>query len=115
MNLMTVNTRAAGDTPVVELSGELDISTSPDLEKELLRIDRQGPPTVVIDLRALIFMDSTGLRTLMAADARTRERGGRLVVVPGPPSVQRVFQIAGLEERLEFMEDPDAIPERDRE
>jgi anti-anti-sigma factor len=112
MKLMRVTTRMVGDTPVVELSGELDISTSQDLEQELVRVGRRGAPTTVVDLRSLTFIDSTGLRTILGADIRSRERGARLLVVPGPPPVQRVFEIALLDRRLEFVDDPDALPER---
>jgi anti-anti-sigma factor len=112
VRIMNVLTRTVSDTPVVELAGELDISTSQEVEQELLRIDRERPPTVVVDLRALTFIDSTGLRTILAADTRCRQRGGRLLVVPGPPAVHRVFRISLLDQRLEFIDDPDAIPER---
>src|ERR671915_135991 len=58
----------------------------------------------------LEFIDSTGLRIVIAADARARKEGRRLVVVAGPPSVHRVFRIALLDRRLEFVEDAESIP-----
>ena len=59
----------------------------------------------MLDLRNLAFMDSTGLRLLIAADTRARQQGRRLTIVKGPEPVQRVFRITRLEERLEIVDD----------
>lgn len=58
----------------------------------------------MMDLRDLTFMDSTGLRLILATHARVRAAGNRLVLIPGPESVHRVFRLALLEDRLEFMQ-----------
>ena len=109
MKIMSVRTRRVGEIPLIELAGELDISTAPDVDRELSKIERQKPHTLVVDLRELTFIDSTGLRTILSADARCRQYGGRLVIVPGPPAVHRVFSISLLDQRLQFIDDPDSI------
>jgi anti-sigma B factor antagonist len=91
---------------VIELIGELDISNAARVEQELREIEERNPPAVVLDLRRLQFLDSTGLRLIVAADARTRERGARLAVVPGPDRVHRVFTITFVDKRLDFVSDP---------
>jgi anti-sigma B factor antagonist len=63
----------------------------------------------VLDLRPLTFMDSSGLRALLAADTRAREAGGRLVLIRGDERVQRVLRITRLDERLEIVDDVDAV------
>jgi anti-anti-sigma factor len=88
----------------VKLAGELDLSSAGDLESELRRIEGRKPEAVVLDLREVRFMDSTGLRVVITADDRARQGGWRLMVVPGPEAVQRVFRITRLEERLDFVE-----------
>jgi anti-anti-sigma factor len=88
------------------LAGELDISTAPRLDDALMRVEADGPPLLVIDLSGLDFMDSTGLRLLISADARAREAGRRLVLVQGNEMVQRVLRITRLDERLEIVADP---------
>jgi len=65
--------------------------------------------TLEMDLRGLEFMDSTGLHFVLDADARTRARGGRMVVVRGSETVHRIFRLAQLEERLEFVVDPEEL------
>jgi anti-anti-sigma factor len=87
------------------LSGELDIATAPQVEEELERLEPDTPRVLILDLRGLDFMDSTGLRTVVAADTRAREAGRRLVVVRGSAAVDRIFSVTHLDERLEIVED----------
>jgi anti-anti-sigma factor len=109
MKIMSVRTRKVGEIPLVALAGELDISTAAEVDRELTKVERQQPRTVVVDLRELTFIDSTGLRTIISADARCRRYGGRLVIVPGPPAVHRVFSISLLDQRLQFVDEPESL------
>lgn len=93
---------------LVSLAGELDLSTAGRVERELERAERNQPALLALDLRELEFIDSTGLRIVLSADARARREGRRLVVIPGRPAVHRVFRIALLDQRLEFAEEPPA-------
>ena len=60
----------------------------------------------MIDLSRLQFIDSTGLRLLLQADARAREQGYELVLQPGEPTVQRVFEVTGALDVLHFEDSP---------
>jgi anti-anti-sigma factor len=93
----------------VALVGELDLSTVAKLQDELSKVEAGSPPTVVVDLSKLTFLDSTGLRCIVTADERAREAGRRMVVVRGPDPVQRVFAITRLEDRLEMVDDAGAV------
>jgi anti-sigma B factor antagonist len=93
----------------LSLAGELDLSTAGRLESELRRVEGGGPPVLIIDLTQLRFIDSTGLRLIIGADARAREAGRRVAIVPGPGSVHKVFELAMLEKRLDFIEDPSTL------
>jgi anti-sigma B factor antagonist len=93
---------------VVELAGELDLASVARAEADLTRAEREGAG-LVLDLRALEFIDSTGLRLVVRAAGRLHERGGRLVVARGPRAVHRVFELAGLDGRLEMTDDPRAF------
>jgi anti-sigma B factor antagonist len=101
--------RSGEGTVHVALQGELDISSTGRVEKQLREIERGGPPLLVLDLRPLRFIDSTGLRLVLAADLRARRDGRRLVIVRGPDTVHRVFRIALLDRRLHFVEDPETL------
>jgi anti-anti-sigma factor len=102
---LAVDAVAPGGTAIVAASGDLDLSTAPDLERSLLGVQSDAR-RVVLDLRGVSFMDSSGLRVILAADARARASGGRFVIVRGPPGVHRVFELTLLDRRLEFVEDP---------
>ena len=101
-----MTTRALDRGVAIGLVGELDLSTASEAEKAL-RHAEAGAPFVLVDLRGVSFLDSTGLRLILAADARAKREGRRLALVPGPESVHRVFRIALLEDRLEFVDPPD--------
>jgi anti-anti-sigma factor len=91
-----------GGTVCVSLRGELDLAGSQQMEDSLAQIDRRDPKRVVVDLSGLAFIDSTGLRLLLQADARARQRGYELVLRPGKPPVQRVFEVTGALDVLRF-------------
>lgn len=88
------------------LRGELDISSAPALEEALGKVEAKQPAVLVVDLRGLTFMDSTGLRTLVSADQRARDGGRSLRIVRGPEAVDRIFNVTRLDERLELVDDP---------
>lgn len=92
---------AAG--PRVAVHGELDIATASELERELRA--RLGRGDVVLDLQAVSFMDSSGLRALLVASREAREAGRRLLVQPGKGQVLRVIEIAQVSEHLELADD----------
>jgi anti-sigma B factor antagonist len=109
MTTLDVRTSDRQGTVHVTLTGELDLATAPKLEDELKRVEAGRPVTIVLDLKSLSFMDSSGLRALLTADARAREAGRRLVIVRGDERVQRVLRITRLDERLEIVESADAV------
>jgi anti-anti-sigma factor len=90
------------------LAGEFDLSNAAEVEEALKEIESERPALLVLDLRELTFMDSTGLRVMVSADARARDDSRRLAVVQGPESVHRVFRITGLDDHLEMVETPEA-------
>src|ERR671928_857282 len=91
----------------VTLRGELDLATAPELEQLLTeRID--ASQEVVVDLRGLEFMDSSGIRVLVAAHTRAGRTGTRVFIVrPEPDSaVAKIIAVAGLERELNILDDP---------
>jgi anti-anti-sigma factor len=109
MKLLELTTETEGTTVRLALTGELDIAGAARVEHELERIEREPPATIVLDLRQLAFMDSTGLRVIVAADSRAREQSRRLVIVRGTETVQRIIEMTRLHERLEIVDDLAAV------
>lgn len=100
---LAITTTRSADATVVELAGELDLAGANVLQETLGRLEEGA---LVIDLRGVEFMDSSGLRVLAIAAQRTQERGRRFALVPGAAQVMRVFEITRMRERLEFVADP---------
>jgi anti-sigma B factor antagonist len=99
-----------GAVAVITATGELDLSGAALLEGELERLAEEPDlATVVLDLRGLEFMDSSGLRLVVLADMQARESGRRFVLVRGTETVHRVFEITRMSERLEFVADPEEV------
>ena len=94
---------------MIALSGDLDLAGAAALEQELGRLETESPRAVVLDLRDVEFMDSSGLRLIAVASQRAEERGRRLALVPGSEQVMRVFDITRMRERLDFVERPEEV------
>jgi anti-anti-sigma factor len=97
---------AVGGVRVVTLSGELDIDTMGEVNDALAIAN--GLSTTVVDLRELTFIDSSGVSGLLAAARRAREGGTWICCVPGPPSVQRVFELTGVDTVIDWVDEPAA-------
>jgi anti-anti-sigma factor len=109
VSILEVEITQNGGVSVLTLKGELDISGIARVEDELRQVEETAPAAVVLDLRSLTFMDSSGLRLVLEADMRARREARRFAIVPGPESVHRVFLIALLDKRLEFVDDPSQV------
>jgi anti-sigma B factor antagonist len=112
MRIFGMDTDDAEGVVTVSLNGEFDISCARQVEEELRRVEEAKPKAVVLDLRGLTFMDSTGLRVILSADSRAGKEGHRFAIVQGPEAVQRVFHITRLDERLDIVDDPSTVLER---
>jgi anti-anti-sigma factor len=85
----------------VHVVGELDIATTPQLERTLREAQLEAR-LVVLDLRELVFMDSSGVHAIVNAGIRARQAARRLLVLRGPPNVDRAFTLAGRRDAVEF-------------
>lgn len=78
------------DAAWVHLAGELDIATTPQLKRALHALRAR---LVVLDLRELAFMDTCGVHAIVDASVRARDVGRRILLLAGPPAVDRVFTL----------------------
>jgi anti-anti-sigma factor len=90
----------------LRLDGELDLVTAPWLARRLEKIEARRPPVLVIDLRDLTFMDSSGLRELFSAQRRARAEGRRLALVKGSAPIDRVLEMVRADTAMETVDDP---------
>jgi len=87
---------------VLVVSGELDAHTSPQLAAALVNVDGVN---AVVDMSAVAFVDSFGLRALIDAHQAAEAMGGRLVIRQPSPTVSRLFEISGVTEYLNVVSD----------
>jgi anti-anti-sigma factor len=87
----------------VVLTGELDISSALGVESRLLELERLEPARLILDLRKVSFIDSTGLSMIINADGRARKAGRRLTIVSGEGVPRRVLRTVGLDDRLDVL------------
>jgi anti-sigma B factor antagonist len=97
----SVSRRRAGDVIVVAPAGEIDLATVDVVEAEV-EAALADAPALVLDLREVTFIDSAGLRLVL----ETSRKAARFSVVRGPGEVQRVFDLVGLDQRLDMLDEP---------
>jgi anti-anti-sigma factor len=101
--------RSEGSAVVIVLGGELDLASSPQLEQSLEQVWTTDADPLVIDLRELEFMDSTGLSIIVRAQQRMTEDGRQLSIVRGSQQVQRLLDLTGVAERLRLVDTPEEV------
>jgi anti-sigma B factor antagonist len=95
-----------GSAAWVRPVGDLDLGTVHRVEAALAGLRDEGCGNLVLDLRGLTFMDSTGLRLVIRWQAAAHEKGFEFAIVPGPEIVQRVFRLTGMETHLTVADPP---------
>ena len=84
------------------LAGELDIASAPILEATIGALCGNGTRGVVLDLSELVFMDSTGLRAVLAAEKLCSGDGQEFSLVGANGAVKRLFELTGVIGALRF-------------
>ncbi len=92
---------------VIALGGELDMASAPLLQKAIESEDLADNGMVVLDLKDLQFIDSTGLRVILAARKLCTERGQELAVTHSSQQVERLLSVTGVAEHLRTIAAPE--------
>lgn len=104
-----VEERRQDDAAILVVRGELDLRTSPELEQRLTAAFVAGAELVILDLRQIEFMDSTGLRVLLGTHQRAHEKGRRFALVRGADQVERVLTLTGVRDLLTVVDAPEEL------
>ena len=89
---MTISVRQSGTARVVDIGGEVDLGTSPDLRRALFEL-LEKTPRLAINLKALRYIDSSGIATLIEALKSAQRLQKELVLFGLSPAVQDVFRL----------------------
>lgn len=101
--------RVEGGWQLIELGGDLDWTDAAEVRALLCRLRPPAHGRLAMDMRALTFMDSTGIRLVLHALALAEESGAQFAVIRGIPAVHGVLELVGLDEQLRIVEDPKAL------
>jgi anti-sigma B factor antagonist len=93
-----------GDVVHVCPVGEVDLDTADQVCDRLQQLRSAGFTCLILDLRGVSFLDSTGIRLVLEADAAARADGFEFALIEGPAEVQRAFEIVGLRAVLPFID-----------
>lgn len=94
---LALESRNENGWDVLQVRGEVDLYTSPQLRDGITELLDQGANRIVIDLSGIEFMDSTGLGVLVVGLKRAKERNGEFALVCREGSVQKILSITGLD------------------
>ena len=101
---LVVSVQGRGPSIVLEVDGELDLASAPQLKRALEQAWGNAPEEIVLDLGKLRFMDMSGLRVLLSARQRAERRGTELVLTNVGDSIRRVLTLAGVNGLLPIRE-----------
>jgi anti-anti-sigma factor len=93
-----------GDSAVLRLTGELDLSNVAEAEAVLVAAEAEAPGVLLIDLSGLRFVDSSGVRLVLLAQARAAQADRRLVLGLGRGPARRLFDVLGLLPRMDLLD-----------
>jgi anti-sigma B factor antagonist len=105
---LLIGVSSEGERVVLRLDGELDLASVPTLEHAVEDAPLDATE-LVLDLRGLEFIDSTGLRAILLQDKRSTERGQTFALVRGPEQVQRLMNMTHVDEHLKIVASPEEI------
>jgi anti-sigma B factor antagonist len=108
-SIFHIDAERLGDAAVLRLHGELDVATTAQLEQALAAATGERPRIVVVDLSSLEFMDSTGLRAVLAANDNAHEAAHDFALVQGPYQVQRLLELTRAVDHLRIVAELDEL------
>ena len=91
------------------LRGDLDLASADEFDRAMASAQEATPASITLDLTALDFLDSCGLRSILTAQRLCSERGCELTLIPGEQA-QRLFDLTGLSDKLPLSRPTDRSP-----
>lgn len=111
MNFKMETRTVESELPIIELEGEVDVYTAPQLKQQMISLLESGAKELVVDLTKVDYLDSTALGVLIGGLKRMRERDGNMALVCPSPRIRRVFEITGLDKIFDIFNTPEEATE----
>jgi anti-sigma B factor antagonist len=93
---LQIKTRSVDAVTILDVVGEVDLYTAPQLEEGLRKASSGTRPRLAVNLTGVAYLDSTALRVLTEAHKRVQASQGAMVVIATQPTTQKIFRITGL-------------------
>jgi len=97
MNLKLATRSVDAKASIIDLQGEIDVYTAPQLKQQILEMLDQGVTHMIVNLTGVEYLDSTALGVLIGGLKRLRERDGKLDIICPNSRIRRIFEITGLD------------------
>jgi stage II sporulation protein AA (anti-sigma F factor antagonist) len=92
-----------GQTLVVRIGGEMDLAVAEYIRQEIdRRFSREGAKNILLDLKGVTFMDSSGLGVVLGRYKKVAAIGGRMAIIHVAPQVKRVLDVAGVNKLMDY-------------
>jgi len=108
---LEVSVRSKGDITIVEIVGEVDLYSSPQLRSDLLNLTKSGNEKILLDLSRVRYMDSSGVATLVEALQQAGKYGGKLKLANLRDAVKDVFELSRLDKVFDIYSTLEAAEE----
>jgi anti-sigma B factor antagonist len=102
---LQIESRTEANTVIVTLSGEIDLDSSPEVRKIIIAHTKKKHPQIIIDLKNVTYMDSSGIATLVEGLQYSNQRNGKFAVANLGPGVREVFELSRLDKIFKIYED----------
>jgi len=92
---------------IIEISGDIDMYSSPELREELMKLIMKKTPSMFVDLKKVTYIDSSGIATFVEGLKCMKSYGGRLKLCNIPPGIMEIFNFSKLDRVFEIYESID--------
>jgi anti-sigma B factor antagonist len=95
--LQEINSRKQKQATILEVEGEVDLYSSPELRKAVLQVLENKETAIIIDLEKVSYMDSSGVATLVEGLQESEQYGGKFAIANLDSKVKAVFELSRLD------------------
>jgi anti-sigma B factor antagonist len=106
--MLKINIITQHPATIIEVDGEVDLYSSPEVRGVLLKLIDKKAPVIIIDLKNVGYMDSSGVATLVEGWQRMKEYGGKIILASLRKEVRDVFELTKLDNFFEIYDSPEA-------
>lgn len=105
---LQINTEVNGQVALLQIGGEVDMYSSPEARKAIMEVVKQKIPKLIVDLKEVSYMDSSGVATLIEGLQMCHKYNGNLLIAGLRDNVREVFELTRLDKIFQIYQDVDA-------